>query len=112
MGCGEGNLTRLLIREKQLQRVAATDVSFTALERARDKLKIDRLHETLQEKLELFQSSLIYRDKRFEGFDCACVIEVVDMAKKLADRLMRSRIRILQDYGFFGLLLMLYVCHC
>ncbi|MCL2662747.1 MAG: hypothetical protein FWE83_05375, partial [Oscillospiraceae bacterium] len=29
-----------------------------------------------------------------------------EKAQKLADRLMRSRIRILQDYGFFGLLLM------
>ena len=78
MGCGEGNLTRLLIREKQLQKVAAFDVSFAALERCNAKLKVDRLHETLQDKLDLFQSSLTYRDKRFEGFDCACVIEVVE----------------------------------
>jgi len=78
MGCGEGNLTRLLIREKQLMKVSAFDVSFTALERAKDKLKIERLHETLQDKLELFQSSLTYRDKRFEGFDCACVVEVIE----------------------------------
>lgn len=78
MGCGEGNLTRLLIREKQLTKVAAFDVSFTALERCRSKLKVDRLHETLHNKLDLFQSSLTYRDKRFEGFDCACVIEVIE----------------------------------
>jgi len=78
MGCGEGNLTRLLIREKQLTKVAAFDVSFTALERAKDKMKIDRLHEALQNKLELFQGSLTYRDKRFEGFNCACVVEVIE----------------------------------
>lgn len=78
MGCGEGNLTRLLIMEKQLTKIAACDVSFTALERAKDKLKLDRLHETLQDKLNLFQSSLTYRDKRFEGFDCACVVEVIE----------------------------------
>lgn len=78
MGCGEGNLTRLLIREKQLTKVAAFDVSFTALERCKQKLKVDRMHETLQDKLGLFQSSLTYRDKRFEGFDCACVIEVIE----------------------------------
>ena len=78
MGCGEGNLTRLLIREKQLSRVAAFDVSFNALERCKDRLKIDRLHEALQNKLELFQSSLTYRDKRFEGYDCACVVEVIE----------------------------------
>jgi len=78
MGCGEGNLTRLLIKEKQLIKVAAFDVSFTVLERAKDKIKIDKLHETLQNKLDLFQSSLTYRDKRFEGFDCACVVEVIE----------------------------------
>ncbi|MCL2300244.1 MAG: 3' terminal RNA ribose 2'-O-methyltransferase Hen1 [Firmicutes bacterium] len=78
MGCGEGNLTRLLLKEKQLTKVAATDVSFSSLERAKEKLKIDRLHETVQEKLSLFQSSLTYRDKRFEGYDCACVVEVVE----------------------------------
>lgn len=78
MGCGEGNLLRLLLKEKQFTRVAATDVSFSVLERARDRLKTDRMPETLQNKLTIFQSSLIYRDKRFEGFDCACVVEVIE----------------------------------
>jgi 3' terminal RNA ribose 2'-O-methyltransferase Hen1 len=78
MGCGEGNLTRLLIREKQLTKVAAFDVSFIVLERAKERLKIDRLHETLQNKLNIFQSSLTYRDKRFEGYDCACIVEVIE----------------------------------
>ncbi len=78
MGCGEGSLTRMLIREKQLRKVAAFDVSFTVLERAKSNLKIDSLHESLQDKLELFQSSLVYRDSRFEGYDCACVVEVIE----------------------------------
>jgi 3' terminal RNA ribose 2'-O-methyltransferase Hen1 len=78
MGCGEGNLTKLLIREKQIKKVAAFDVSFNVLERAKKALKIESLHETLQDKLTLFQASLTYRDKRFEGFDCACAIEVME----------------------------------
>lgn len=78
MGCGEGKLTGLLIRQHGLQKVAAFDVSFAALERAKAKLKIDNMHETLRRKLDLFQSSLTYRDKRFEGFDCACVVEVIE----------------------------------
>ena len=78
MGCGEGNLTRLLIREKQIAKVSAFDVSFNVLERAKAKLKLESLHETLRDKLTLFQSSLTYRDKRFEGFDCACAIEVIE----------------------------------
>jgi len=78
MGCGECNLTRLLIREKQITKVSAFDVSFNVLERAKKALKLDTMHETLQNKIELFQSSLTYRDKRFEGFDCACAIEVME----------------------------------
>ncbi len=78
MGCGEGNLTRLLIREGRLQRVAAFDLAFATLERAKSKLKLDRLHETLQNKLEMFQGSLTYRDKRMEGYDCACIVEVIE----------------------------------
>jgi len=78
MGCGEGNLTRLLIREKQLRKIGATDVSFDELEWAKKKLKIDRLHETVKEKLTIFQSSLTYRDKRHEGYDCACIVEVIE----------------------------------
>lgn len=78
MGCGEGNLTRLLMAEKQLTIVAAFDVSFTALERAKSRLQVGRLHETQRDRLTLFQSSLTYRDRRFEGFDCACVVEVIE----------------------------------
>lgn len=78
MGCGEGNLTKMLIREKQITKVSAFDVSFNVLERAKKALKFDNLHETLQDKLTLFQSSLTYRDKRFEGFECACAIEVIE----------------------------------
>ena len=78
MGCGEGNLLRLLVREKQFTKVTATDVSFTALERLKEKLKVDKMHESMQQKLDIFQSSLTYRDARFSGFDCACVVEVIE----------------------------------
>lgn len=78
MGCGEGKLTGLLIRESQLKKVTAVDVSFNSLEKAMIRLKVDQLSETLRNKLEIFQGSLTYKDERFEGFDCACVIEVIE----------------------------------
>lgn len=78
MGCGEGNLTRLLLEQPQLSKVAAFDVSFVALERAKARLKVAQLSVSLQSKLALFQSSLTYRDERCEGFDCACVVEVIE----------------------------------
>ncbi|MDR3123546.1 MAG: 3' terminal RNA ribose 2'-O-methyltransferase Hen1 [Treponema sp.] len=78
LGCGEGNLLRLLMKEKSFARVAGVDVSRTALEHAREKLKADRLPEAQQKRLSLFQSSITYRDKRFRGYDAAALVEVIE----------------------------------
>jgi len=78
LGCGEGRLTAMLLREKQFHEIAAMDVSHRALERAADKLRIERMPETQRRRLNLFQGSLIYRDKRLEGFDAAAVVEVIE----------------------------------
>jgi SAM-dependent methyltransferase len=78
LGCGEGNLLRLLMKEKTFSRVAGVDVSRTALEHSRDKLKIDRLSEAQQKRLSLFQGSVTYRDKRFRGYDAVALVEVME----------------------------------
>jgi 2-polyprenyl-3-methyl-5-hydroxy-6-metoxy-1,4-benzoquinol methylase len=78
LGCGDGNLLRLLMKEKTFTRIAGVDVSRQALEHARDKLKIDRLPEARQKRISLFQSSLTYRDKRFRGYDAAALVEVME----------------------------------
>jgi 3' terminal RNA ribose 2'-O-methyltransferase Hen1 len=78
IGCGEGNLLNLLLREKQFQRIAGADVSFLALERAAEKLKLDRAGDSKNGRVKLFQSSLTYKDSRFAGFDAVCVIEVIE----------------------------------
>jgi len=78
IGCGEGNLLRLLARERQFARIAGADVSPLALERANEKLKLDRIGDSRLERIKLFQSSLTYKDSRFTGFDAACVIEVIE----------------------------------
>ncbi|MDR2143237.1 MAG: 3' terminal RNA ribose 2'-O-methyltransferase Hen1, partial [Treponema sp.] len=54
------------------------DVSQTALEHARLKLKIDRLSDAQQKRISLFQSSVTYRDKRFRGYDAAALVEVIE----------------------------------
>jgi 2-polyprenyl-3-methyl-5-hydroxy-6-metoxy-1,4-benzoquinol methylase len=78
LGCGEGNLLRLLMKEKTFTRVAGVDVSRLALEHARDTLRIDQLPESQQKRISLFQSSVTYRDKRFMGYDAAALVEVVE----------------------------------
>ena len=78
IGCGEGNLLCLLIKEKQFEKITGTDVSVSALEKAKEKLKIDTINENLKERINIFQSSLIYKDSRYGGYDAACVIEVIE----------------------------------
>ena len=78
IGCGEGKLLNMLIKERHITRIAGVDVSHIALERASEKLKLDRSGEHMRERVNLFQGSLTYRDSRFEGFDAACVIEVIE----------------------------------
>lgn len=78
LGCGDGKLLRLLLKEKQFTRIAGTDVSYTELEKSQDKLHWNEMPEKQRERLSLFQSSLTYRDKRFSGFDAAAVVEVIE----------------------------------
>ena len=78
IGCGEGSLLSLVVKDKSCEQIAGVDVSYNALERAKDKLKIDRLPEMQKKRINLFQGSLTYRDKRFSGYDAATVIEVIE----------------------------------
>jgi len=78
IGCGEGNLLNLLVKERQFTQIIGVDVSHVALGRASDKLKLERGNERMQERIHLFQGSLTYKDARFSGFDAACVIEVIE----------------------------------
>ena len=78
LGCGECRLTSLLLNEPQIKKVAACDVSVRVLEKAAQRLHLDMMSAYRKNKLTLMQASLTYRDKRFEGYDCACVIEVIE----------------------------------
>jgi 3' terminal RNA ribose 2'-O-methyltransferase Hen1 len=78
LGCGEGNLLRDLLKEKQFARIVGMDVSMRSLERASDRLKFDRLPDMKRRRIELMHGSLIYRDDRLVGFDAAAVVEVIE----------------------------------
>ncbi len=78
LGCGECRLTSLLLNEQQIKKITACDVSVSVLEKAAQRLHLDRMQPYRRNKLTLMQASLTYRDKRFEGFDCACVVEVIE----------------------------------
>jgi 3' terminal RNA ribose 2'-O-methyltransferase Hen1 len=78
LGCGEGRLLQSLLKDKTFQRIVGVDVSQRALEIAKTRLDVERMPETQRNRIELFQGALTYRDKRFEGFDAACVVEVIE----------------------------------
>jgi 3' terminal RNA ribose 2'-O-methyltransferase Hen1 len=78
LGCGEGRLLSKLINENQITKLIGLDVSVYALERAKSRLRLDRIAEYKRDKLTLLQGSLTYRDKRIEGFDAVCVVEVLE----------------------------------
>lgn len=78
LGCGEGNLLRELLADRRFTEVVGMDVSVRALEVASRRLKLDRLPEPQAKRVRLVHGSLMYRDKRLEGYDAASVVEVVE----------------------------------
>src|SRR5581483_11880168 len=78
LGCGEGKLLKELLREKAFERIVGMDVSWRSLEVAQRRLYLDQMPPAQRRRIELFHGSLMYRDKRLEGFDAAAVLEVVE----------------------------------
>jgi 3' terminal RNA ribose 2'-O-methyltransferase Hen1 len=78
LGCGEGKLLALALREPGLSRILGIDVSTLALTRARRHLRLDTLPPARRARIEIAQGSLLYRDRRLEGFDVVALVEVVE----------------------------------
>lgn len=78
LGCGEGRLLRRLLADRSFQRILGMDVSHRSLETAASRLKLDRMPERQRQRIELVQGSLLYRDRRLEGFDAAALVEVIE----------------------------------
>ncbi|HVL40094.1 MAG TPA: 3' terminal RNA ribose 2'-O-methyltransferase Hen1 [Fimbriimonadaceae bacterium] len=78
LGCGEGRLLTLLLKERQFTDIVGMDVSYSVLLKAQRRLRVDRLPPMQAARLTLFQSSLVYRDRRLEGYDAAVLAEVIE----------------------------------
>jgi 3' terminal RNA ribose 2'-O-methyltransferase Hen1 len=78
LGCGEGRLLRLLVDDRSFEEIVGVDVSQRVLQIAARRLQLDRLPLNQQGRISLFQSSLIYRDRRLAGYDAAALIEVIE----------------------------------
>ncbi|GGV07052.1 3' terminal RNA ribose 2'-O-methyltransferase Hen1 [Streptomyces spectabilis] len=78
LGCGQGQLVQALLKDTRYTKVVGVDVSMRALTVAARRLKLDRMGERQAERVELFQGSLAYTDKRLKGYDAAVLSEVVE----------------------------------
>ena len=78
LGCGEGKLIKLLLKEKQFTKILGMDVSFRTLEKAVERLHYKEMPPKQKERIELIQGALTYRDKRLDGFDAAAIVEVIE----------------------------------
>ena len=69
---------RVLGRNKEIDRIVGVDVSHRVLEYAAKRLRLEQLHPRQRQRYELCHGSLVYRDERFESFDAAALVEVIE----------------------------------
>ncbi|MEK6477098.1 3' terminal RNA ribose 2'-O-methyltransferase Hen1 [Catalinimonas sp. 4WD22] len=78
LGCGEGKLLKMLLREKQFENILGMDISYRSLEKAKERLHFQEMAPRQKERVNLIHGALTYRDKRLEGFDAAALVEVIE----------------------------------
>jgi 3' terminal RNA ribose 2'-O-methyltransferase Hen1 len=78
LGCGEGALLRELVPDPRFAKVLGVEVSHRALAAAARRLNLDRMSDSQRARLELIQSSAVYRDDRLSGFDALVLMEVIE----------------------------------
>lgn len=78
LGCGEGRLLQMLLKEKQFTEIVGMDVSSATLDKAEQRLRLERMSERQLARIKLIQGSLLYRDERLGGYDAAAAVEVIE----------------------------------
>jgi 3' terminal RNA ribose 2'-O-methyltransferase Hen1 len=78
LGCGQGELVRELLKERQFTEVLGVDVSAGALAAAARRLRLDRMPERQAARVRLVQGALTYTDARLRGYDAAVLCEVIE----------------------------------
>lgn len=78
LGCGEGKLIRRLVREKGIRKIVGVDPSVRSLETAARRLHLTDAGDAMRERIQLQMGSLTYGDRRWQGFDAATLVEVIE----------------------------------
>jgi 3' terminal RNA ribose 2'-O-methyltransferase Hen1 len=77
-GCGQGNLLKILLKDRFFEQITGVDVSYHCLQIAKQRLDRLRLPRHRWNCLQLIHSPLTYDNKRFQGYDAAVVLEVIE----------------------------------
>jgi len=78
LGCGEGKLLSRLMQEPSIDYMLGVEVSTPELEKAQRKLRLERMSPTQRARIDVVRGSLVYDDKRLEGFDAITLVEVIE----------------------------------
>lgn len=78
LGCGSGKLLKLLLQEKQFEKIIGMDVSYHALEVAKKRLYLENMAPRMRARINLFQGALNYKDNRIANCDAAALVEVIE----------------------------------
>ncbi|CCE00847.1 conserved hypothetical protein [Bradyrhizobium sp. STM 3809] len=78
LGCGEGKLLQLLLRERFAERLIGLDPAARELERAAKRLKLDAPGGPPEGRVTLLHGSLTYRDARWSEAEAAVLVEVIE----------------------------------
>jgi 3' terminal RNA ribose 2'-O-methyltransferase Hen1 len=78
LGCGEGKLVALLAKDNFFEQIGGMDVSYRSIEYAQKRLDRIFLSAAQQQRIQLFQGSLTYRDRRLADYDAATLVEVIE----------------------------------
>jgi 3' terminal RNA ribose 2'-O-methyltransferase Hen1 len=78
LGCGDGALVRMLLRDPRVTDIVGMDVSRRQLDRAAARVHLEDVPPTQPQRLTLIQGSLLYRDPRLVGYEAAVLIEVIE----------------------------------
>lgn len=78
LGCGEGTLVARLARDRRFEKIIGLDASSRALEKAADRLKLNRPGGPQEGRVTLLHGALTYRDSRWAEVDAATLVEVIE----------------------------------
>jgi len=84
LGCGSGKLLKLLLKEKQFEKILGMDVSYQALEVAKRRLYLENMAPRMRARIDLIQGALNYKDHRITNFDAAALVEVIEHLDTMA----------------------------